>query len=270
MARQCIGSKGRCCEYRHFYFFKLFKLVGLLATITATTASGFSRFFNDQITECLNDVSCIVAGVREVSPYAVNTNHLALTSSYNCTSGDCANLTGLGIELWDTLIALTNKQNLSTDTLRYVVKPTDDEKSLVQNLQSGKIDVALMMPKSDIEYSASVSVSSYSSAGLQFVFLEPSLTDTFAELSDMLAPLLPYVAIFFAIAMFAANLLWFFERQHRRSSFSKEYIRGIGQASYYSATTLTSVGFGDKTAKTVSGRLFTVLMAATGILFTSW
>ena len=53
------------------------------------------------------------------------------------------------------------------------------------------------------------------------------------------------------------------------SSFSSVYTRGVGQAAYYAATTMTGVGCGDKVTKTVSGRLFTSFMAFSGLIFIS-
>ncbi len=61
----------------------------------------------------------------------------------------------------------------------------------------------------------------------------------------------------------AANLLWLFERGSN-SDFSTHYPRGILDALWWSAVTVTTVGYGDKTPRNVFGKIFAIFWMFAG------
>ncbi|HET8855455.1 MAG TPA: transporter substrate-binding domain-containing protein [Salinimicrobium sp.] len=54
-------------------------------------------------------------------------------------------------------------------------------------------------------------------------------------------------------------LIWLFERKKNREEFGKPGIRGIFQGFWWSAVTMTTVGYGDKSPKTPGGRFFAMI-----------
>lgn len=62
----------------------------------------------------------------------------------------------------------------------------------------------------------------------------------------------------------AANVLWWFERSHQHSDFSSHYGRGIIDALWWAAVTVTTVGDGKKTPRNVSGKIFAIVWMFAG------
>ncbi len=73
-----------------------------------------------------------------------------------------------------------------------------------------------------------------------------------------------YIIIFFIIILFiSANLIWLFERRHN-PQFPKQYFKGIWESFWWSAVTITTVGYGDKSPRGNLGRVFALFWMFTG------
>jgi ABC-type amino acid transport substrate-binding protein len=71
------------------------------------------------------------------------------------------------------------------------------------------------------------------------------------------------------IAMLAISLLlWFAERHHGTGHFHGG-ITGIGSALWFAAVTMTTVGYGDKTPATITGRIIAVFWMIFGVVLVS-
>lgn len=77
-----------------------------------------------------------------------------------------------------------------------------------------------------------------------------------------------FVIGIFVLMLFVSVLIWFVERRHRSGHF-KGGIHGIGAALWFSAVTMTTVGYGDKTPSTVLGRLIAICWMFVGVLLVS-
>jgi len=64
-------------------------------------------------------------------------------------------------------------------------------------------------------------------------------------------------------------LLWIFERRANEGHFGGHPLRGLGSAVWFSAVTMTTVGYGDKTPQTGVGRFLAFLWMFFGILLVS-
>ncbi|MGK7877400.1 MAG: transporter substrate-binding domain-containing protein [Xenococcaceae cyanobacterium] len=63
------------------------------------------------------------------------------------------------------------------------------------------------------------------------------------------------VSVMFCAIFVVGNLLWLTERRRNSEQFPKEYVRGVGNGMWFALVTLTTVGYGDRTPVTKTGRL---------------
>jgi polar amino acid transport system substrate-binding protein len=68
------------------------------------------------------------------------------------------------------------------------------------------------------------------------------------ELAKLLAGL-------FGLLAAIGTLVWLFERRHNAGQFARDPVRGIGAGVWWSAVTMTTVGYGDKSPVTLGGRV---------------
>ncbi len=71
------------------------------------------------------------------------------------------------------------------------------------------------------------------------------------------------------IVWIAGALVWLFEHRRNPDQFGGSAIRGMGEAFWWSAVTMTTVGYGDRTPKTFGGRLFALIWMFTGVVIIS-
>jgi hypothetical protein len=69
-----------------------------------------------------------------------------------------------------------------------------------------------------------------------------------------------------AIVLFA-HFVWIFERVENPEQFPPDYLAGIDDAIWWSCTTVTTVGYGDKFPITNAGRLFALVWQFSGVVF---
>jgi len=62
---------------------------------------------------------------------------------------------------------------------------------------------------------------------------------------------------------------WLAERRHNAEEFHPEPVRGLGDGFWFSAVTMTTVGYGDMAPRTLAGRMVALVWMFTAILITS-
>ncbi|MEQ8347806.1 MAG: transporter substrate-binding domain-containing protein [Sneathiellaceae bacterium] len=72
-----------------------------------------------------------------------------------------------------------------------------------------------------------------------------------------------------AVLGVAGLLLWVFERRHNREQFGGRPHRGLGNAFWWAAVTMTTVGYGDKAPVTIGGRVVGLVWMFASILLIS-
>jgi len=104
--------------------------------------------------------------------------------------------------------------------------------------------------------------------GLQVMVPTVGSSDSLSTLRAILSPaLLKTIGGLIAILLLAAHVLWLFERKRNPEMFPSAYFSGVWEAFWWSAVTVTTVGYGDKTPKSVPGRLVAVVWMFAGLLF---
>jgi hypothetical protein len=65
-------------------------------------------------------------------------------------------------------------------------------------------------------------------------------------------------------------VVWLFEREQNVDQFGGKTVQGIGSGFWFSAVTMTTVGYGDKHPKTLGGRIVSLIWMFTGIILISF
>ena len=75
------------------------------------------------------------------------------------------------------------------------------------------------------------------------------------------------IAMVVLAVVVAAHVVWLAERHENPEQFPTEYLDGIDDAIWWSATTVTTVGYGDKAPLTTAGRIFALVWMFAGVIF---
>jgi ABC-type amino acid transport substrate-binding protein len=71
------------------------------------------------------------------------------------------------------------------------------------------------------------------------------------------------------VLLVAAVGVWLFERKHNADQFGGPGLRGLGHSFWWSAVTMTTVGYGDKSPQTIGGRLVALIWMFTSVIVIS-
>jgi len=80
---------------------------------------------------------------------------------------------------------------------------------------------------------------------------------------------LSVVAALGLVLLLAGVIVWSFERKTNPDQFGGSWLKGIGSSFWWSAVTMTTVGYGDKSPKSFGGRLVSMIWMFTGIIVIS-
>jgi len=160
---------------------------------------------------------------------------------------------GFSIDLWRAIAAEMDVQ--------YELYGVETLTDFLDAVQRGEADIGIAGVSMTAEREEKLDFSfSFFESGLQIMVLEQSDAPLNAVLggilSFILSPKLLYpLGILLLLLLIAAHIIWLVERRHN-SDFSKGYFHGIGDGLWWSAVTVTTVGYGDKTPRGFVGRLF--------------
>jgi len=169
---------------------------------------------------------------------------------------------GLSIELWQEI-----EKELAYSSSYHDYTLND----LIQKLKEGEIDVAvaaLTVTKDretqfDFTHPFFVSglgiATSSKSEGSWFLVLSRLISEDFIKV----------IAILFVILLLTGLLIWVFERRHNPDQFPENPVQGIGAGLWWSAVTMTTVGYGDKAPLSIGGRLVALIWMFAGLIFIS-
>ena len=72
------------------------------------------------------------------------------------------------------------------------------------------------------------------------------------------------------LLLFWGFLVWLFERKENREEFGGSTVEGIGNGFWWAAVTMTTVGYGDKSPRTLGGRIIAFVWMFTAIIVISF
>jgi polar amino acid transport system substrate-binding protein len=80
---------------------------------------------------------------------------------------------------------------------------------------------------------------------------------------------LKILLLIFSILLTVGIIVWLFERKRNPEHFGGSTIQGVGSGVWFSAVTMTTVGYGDKHARTIGGRIVSLIWMFTGVILVS-
>jgi len=215
-------------------------VLALLVVVGCLGVASDSRAQSDEATH-------LTVGTKTVRPFA-----------YQDPAG---RWTGISIELWQEI---ARRRGYTFD---WVEAPNTDE--LVQWVATGRVDVGIaaitMKPsRADIvDFSNSMFESG---VGIAVSAIGPG---PLAMLSGVVSPrFLGTVATLAALLLAVGAAVWLFERRSN-PDFEPDPRRGLWSAFWWSAVTMTTVGYGDKAPKTIGGRLLGLVWMFASIVMIS-
>jgi polar amino acid transport system substrate-binding protein len=190
----------------------------------------------------------LVVGTKSAAPFAIR--------------GADGSWSGISIWLWQEIAA-----ELGLD---YELKETDLT-GLLSGLEDGSLDVsvAALTMTSEREAICDFSHPFYSS-GLGIATSSTSRSGWLTLVRRFLSPEFLQVLAALALVLFAAGfLVWVFERRSNPEQFGPTPGKGLASAFYWSAVTMTTVGYGDLAPRTLGGRLVALFWMFTSVVIVS-
>lgn len=184
-------------------------------------------------------------GVAENPPYATKD-----------ASGEWS---GIAVDLWNSIALQTGFR------FEFVETPSED---LLPNVANGKLDAAAgetevtAAAEKAVDFTQPYLMSAIGIA-LQDRTWHPDWITIGKEFFNW--TLVQILLVILAGMVAFSVLIWFVERHHQQGHF-RGGLAGFGSALWFSAVTMTSVGYGDKIPSTLLGRLLSFLWMLAGVL----
>jgi len=152
----------------------------------------------------------------------------------------------------------------------YQYKPYEDIESLLDAVINEEIDLAVgAITITDERESVMDFTHAYFSSGLG-VAVRKSSQGIFAQLLNIASwDFVKAAGALCLIILVFGFLVWIFERKKNKEMFGRGQMRGIGSSFWWSAVTMTTVGYGDKAPITPGGRFVAFVWMFTAIVITS-
>ena len=208
----------------------------------------------------------------------------------NKSDGTCCE--GFSIDLWTELVSQMNKR-LARGETPYTFwdgktrdgtfMATASVTELLNAVRHGAVasadsagatraDVAIaaitITPKRGMEFSFT---QSYFDSGLRIMIRADEEAGAANILSQIFSvELLKLVGVLILVILLAAHIIWLLERKRNPDHFNKGYVKGVFDAIWWAAVTLTTVGYGDRVPRGVMGRMFALFWMFSGLVFISF
>lgn len=154
--------------------------------------------------------------------------------------------------------------------LTYSYRTYPDVESLLEAVRNKQVDLGVgALTITDERESILDFTHSYFSSGLG-VAVRNERQGIFAQLLNIASwDFVKAAGVLCFVILIFGFLLWLFERKRNKEMFGKGQMKGIGSSFWWSAVTMTTVGYGDKAPITPGGRFVAFIWMFTAIVITS-
>jgi len=207
-----------------------------------------ANFVRGQSDAKLNESPKLIVGTKHIPPFAIKN----ADGSWD----------GISIELWRQIVTeLDVEYELRELTLQ----------DLLDSLRAGSIDAATAALTITAEREQTMDFTHpFHTSGLGIAVSSKNKAGWLAVIERFLSLAFLKVLLALALILFVAGfLVWFFERKHNLEQFGPDFPEGLGAGFWWSAVTMTTVGYGDKAPKTLGGRLVAILWMFTSVIIIS-
>ena len=169
---------------------------------------------------------------------------------------------GMSIELWELISKqLGLKYQLQEHTL----------KSLLQGVEEKRLDVAIAAITITSERERKFDFShSYYTTGLSIAVPRGDSQGWLTVLKGIFSyKMLFLVALLGLVLLLIGTITWLVERKRNPDNFNPNPLKGIASGMWWAAVTMTTVGYGDMTPKTLGGRLVALFWMFASLLLVS-
>lgn len=180
----------------------------------------------------------LVVGTKEAPPFSMKTPD--------------GRWTGISIDLWKSIASELN--------LSYEFRELD-LKQLIEGVADRSLDVAVaaltITPDREKIFDFT---HTYYTTGLGIAVASKSRNPWLAVMRRLVSFAFFKILLALALLLLAAGfLVWWFERKRNSRQFNADITKGIGSGFWWSAVTMTTVGYGDKAPITAGGRMVAIV-----------
>lgn len=170
---------------------------------------------------------------------------------------------GISIDLWAQVAVARGWQTQ--------FKAFETASDVVASAAAGEIDVGISALSVTAErektadfthpyYRSGLAIAVSSGIGSDWMNLARALTS---------GPFLATVGALLALLFATGAVMWLIERNHNAEQFPKDPMKGVGSGFWWSAVTMTTVGYGDKAPVTLLGRAIAVVWMFAALILTA-
>jgi polar amino acid transport system substrate-binding protein len=192
--------------------------------------------------------STLIIGTKETPPFAMK--------------GPDGKWTGISIDLWRDMAARLK--------LNYTFKEMDLD-HLLAGVTNGTINAAVAAISVTADREEVLDFTQpYFTTGLGIAVSEKSTAPWLGVLRRLVSwQFLAVVSLLALVLLVAGFLMWLFERRGNAEQFGGKPLEGIGSGFWWSAVTMTTVGYGDKAPRTLGGRIVGLIWMFVAIIIIS-
>ena len=165
---------------------------------------------------------------------------------------------GISVEIWQEL-ALSEK-------LEYEFIPQNNVASSIESMTKGELDIVIGPISITSERLGKVAFTQpyfFGKVGLLVTSQRPTVWSRIRPFFGL--AFISSVCLLIVLLFVVGNLLWLVERERNKEQFPQDYWHGVGNGMWFALVTLTTVGYGDRTPITKSGRI----IAGVWMIFTT-
>jgi polar amino acid transport system substrate-binding protein len=168
---------------------------------------------------------------------------------------------GFSVELWQ---ALAQRMGVAFEFREF-----NSLESLLGALEQKEIDVIPSLAVED-RFEATMDFSqSYLKSGLSIAVRAEGVDYKWIRvIESIISPhILKAIALLFLMSLIFGIIVWAFERRRNSEMFGDGPVKGIGHGIWWATVTMTTVGYGDKSPKTLGGRIVALIWMMFSLIF---